>query len=83
MLATDMTRTACVMRVRPGAGRVKTDAHQDGKGGDLGRHGDVCGNRHRRPLIGVGGPHVEGHGGDLEADAHGHKSQPREKQGRR
>ena len=40
-----------------------------GEGCRLGADRQVCSNRSRRSLVGVWGPHVKGHGGDLKPEA--------------
>ncbi len=45
------------------------DPGEEGHGGDLGRRGEEGGDRSRRALVDVRGPHVERHGADLEGQA--------------
>ena len=45
------------------------DAQEAGKRRDLHAHRHESRDRRRRALVGVGRPHMEGHGGDLEAEA--------------
>ncbi len=56
-------------------------AHEDGDAGHFRRGGKEGRHRRRRALIHVGRPHVERHGGNLEAEADEQKHQP-EHQGR-
>ena len=51
------------------------DAHEQGHAGDLRRGGEERRDRRRRALIDVRRPHVERHGGDLEAEAGEQKNQ--------
>ncbi len=59
--------------VRHGLEGTEEEAHEHGEGGRLRRHRNECRDRRRRPLVGVGRPHVERHRRHLEEHAEGHQ----------
>ena len=60
------------------AERGDEDPQQPGERPRLGHRGHEAGDRGRRALVDVGRPHVEGHGGDLEAEPDEQQGQPTE-----
>ena len=59
-----------------GGQRAEEDAQQEGDRRGLRGHRKIRGHRGRRAFVGVGRPHVERRGGDLEEQADGRGRQP-------
>ncbi len=63
-----------------GAEAAGEDAEQGDEGHALGGHGHEPGDGVRRGLVGIGRPLMEGHGRDLEEEAHEHEGRSHEHQ---
>ena len=66
--AMETNTTICCHSCGDARKRHNGRARENGDAGDFGRGGKKCRDRRRRALVDVGGPHVERHRGNLEAE---------------